>query len=248
MFRGMFLISAILFDLIGTLIEEASDVLNTEQGYYEIQVKAIHHSLEKDGISIEWSLFKKQYEQVRARQKERSRQTLREYDMCKRVSDTLIFFNYDVPSTSPMIRRAVDAYMNVYVSTLQIQQFTYDILRTLVSKYTLGLVTNFAYFPGVYRVLDRFALRPYFKAIVASGEVRWKKPSDEIFEIALYRLSVKPEEAIFVGDDYEADIVGAKKIGMKTIFLSKEYTSSEKADATIESLEELLLAIKQLSK
>ncbi|MCW4020322.1 MAG: hypothetical protein NWF14_03725, partial [Candidatus Bathyarchaeota archaeon] len=139
------MLSAILFDLGGTLIEETSHDLNTAQGYYEIQVKAIHHSLKKDGVSVDWSLFKKHYEEVRVKQIEKSKQTLREYDMRKRVSDTLSLFKHDVPFTSPVVRRAVDAYMNVYVNTLRIQQSTYDILRSLAANYTLGLVTNFAY-------------------------------------------------------------------------------------------------------
>lgn len=242
------MISSVLFDLVGTLIEESSSVLNTKNGYYEIQVKTIHRSLEKDGISVDWSSFMNQYEQIRIKQKAISQQTLREYDMCKRVSDTLRFFNHDVPSTSEIIRRAVDVYMISFINSLQIYYSTYNLLRTLDAKYKLGLVTNFAYSPGAYRVLDQFALRPFFKAVVVSGEVCWKKPSQHIFEIALSKLSIKPEDAIFVGDDYEADIVGAKKAGIKTIFLCKEPINSEKADVTIGSLIELPSAVKRLSQ
>ncbi len=242
------LLSAVLFDLVGTLIEESSSVLNTADGYYENQVKAIHGSLEEDGISVDWSSFKNRYEQVRIRQKERSRQTLREYDMCERVSDTLSFFNCDVSSASNIIRRAVDAYMIPYIISLRIAQSAYDLLKTLYAEYKLGLVTNFAYPSGAYRILDRFVLRPFFKAIAISGEVGWKKPSQRIFEFAPSRISAKPEEAIFVGDDYEADIAGAKKTGMKTIFLRKESINSGKADATIESLIELPSAIKRITQ
>lgn len=67
------MISAILFDLVGTLIEETSDVLNTEQGYYGIQVKAIQQSLKNDGISIDWPSFRNKYEQIRNVQIEKSK-------------------------------------------------------------------------------------------------------------------------------------------------------------------------------
>ena len=107
-------------------------------------------------------------------------------------------------------------------------------------------MTNFAYSPGAHRILDQVALRPFFKAVVISGEVSWKKPSQHIFKIALSKLSTKPEETIFVGDDYEADIVGAKNVGMKTVFLSKESNEYQKTDITIESLKELPSAIKQI--
>ena len=242
------MISAILFDLGGTLIEESSDDLNTKRGYYEIQVRAIHQSLKKDGVSVDWSSFRDKYEQVRNKQRERSEKTLREYDMRKRVEGVLRFFNYGIFFTSDVVRRAVDAYMDVYVNSLRIHQSTHGLLRKLSAEYELGLVTNFAYYPGAYQILDRFTLRSFFKAIVVSGEVGWKKPSRRIFESALYQMSVKPEEAVFVGDDYRADIVGAKKVGMKTTFICENPPSAEKADITIRSLEEIPSAIKHLSQ
>jgi putative hydrolase of the HAD superfamily len=242
------LISAILFDLGNTLIEETSDALNTERGYYELQVRAIHKSLGKDGVSVEWSSFMKRYEQVRRKQIETSRITLREYDMRQRVSDTLSFFEHDVSVASDIISRALDAYMDLYVRSLKIKEPVHGILKHLADEYRLGLVTNFAYSPGTYRILEQFALRPFFDAVIISGEVGWKKPSQRIFEIALSRLSSKAEETVFVGDDYEADIAGAKNVGMKTVFLSKKPTIKEKADATIESLEELTSTIQLLRR
>lgn len=241
------MIHAILFDLVGTLIEETSVFLNTPRGYYELQVKAIHQSLEKDGISVDWSSFRDQYENIRNQQKERSRKTLREYDMCKRVSDALSFFNHSVSSASEIIGKAVDAYMNIYINSLEIKESTCDVLKSLSAEYELGLVTNFAYPPGAHRILDQFAIRPFFRVILISGEVGRKKPSPHIFEIALSRLSVKPENAAFVGDDYEADIVGAKNVGMKTVFLCKEPEYSKKADVTIGSLMELPSAVQRAS-
>lgn len=243
------MISTIFFDLVGTIVEEtsASEVLNIEQWYYEIQVKAIYRSLEEAGISLDWSLFKNRYGQVRAEQREESKRTLREYDMCRRVSDTLAFFNYRIPSSSPIITKVVDAYVDLFLDTLEVQQSTYSVLDELRSEFELGLVTNFAYPPGAYRVLDRFALNPYFRAVLISGEVGWKKPSPHIFHVALSEPSAKPEEAVFVGDDHEADIVGAKSVGMKTVFLAKERQKSEESVFVIQSLVQLPSLVRRLS-
>jgi len=241
------MIKAVLFDLVGTLIEESSRILSTEQGYYELQVKAIHQSLEKDDILVDWSSFKDRYGQIRNEQRERARKTLREYDLCERVSDTIRFFNYDAPPASNVIRRAVDAYMKLFIDSLRIHSSTYDVLKALAAEYRLGLVTNFAYSPGAYRILDQFSLRPFFRAIVISREVGWMKPSKHIFDFALSQRSIKPEEAIFIGDDYEADILGANNVGMKTIYLCKNPVNRDKADMVIECLTTLPSAIKQLS-
>ncbi len=162
------------------------------------------------------------------------------------MSDTLHFFNYTVPHSSEIIKRAVDAYMLPFINSLRIHQSTYGILKTLSVKYTLGLVSNFAYSPGVHLVLDRFSFQSFFKTIVISGEIGWKKPSHHIFEMALSQLSIEPNRVLFVGDDYEADIKGSKKVGMKTIYLCKNPTNNEEADATIGSLTEIPSAIKRL--
>jgi putative hydrolase of the HAD superfamily len=123
--------------------------------------------------------------------------------MCVRVSETLHSLNYDIPSTSPIVRKAIDNYMDVYISLLRTREFAYDALRALVDKYNLGLVTDFAYHPAVYRILDRFALKDFFKTIVVSGEIGYKKPSSQIFEAALFRLSAKPEENGYCrGEEY----------------------------------------------
>lgn len=237
--EGSVLVSSVLFDLGGTLVEEASNALDAEQWSYDRQVRAIHQSLEREGIIINWSLFKKRYEQVRARQIERSLKTLREYSMLRRVSNTLGFFGYDISPASDAIRKAVDANMDVYIGSLRIEKSAPDLLEELNSRYKLGLVTNFAYHPAVYQILDRLDLAMYFEAVVISGEVGWRKPSRYIFEAALSKLSASPEEAVFVGDEYETDILGAKKIGMRAILLDRENTDSEEADMSITSLDEL---------
>ena len=65
---------------------------------------------------------------------------------------------------------------------------------------------------------------------------------------SLSQLSVEPKKVIFVGDDYEADIQGAKNTSMKTIYLCKHPTDNEEGDVTIESLTEIPSAIKRLSQ
>ena len=78
-------------------------------------------------------------------------------------------------------------------------------------------------------------------------EVGWRKPSPKIFTHTLNIMNVKAGNTVYVGDDYNADIVGAKNMGMKTVFLSKESIDYQKADITIESLKELPSAIKRIS-
>jgi putative hydrolase of the HAD superfamily len=61
--------------------------------------------------------------------------------------------------------------------------------------------------------------------------------------VALRSLKIAPEQAMFVGDDYRADILGAKNVGMKTIWLNpnrKLAPGEVKPDYEIAGLEEIL--------
>ncbi len=135
------------------------------------------------------------------------------------------------------IQNALDFYMEQYKEMLRVHPAAHEVLNSLQVTHVLGLVTNFAYSPGAYRILDRFSLRP-FHAVVVSGEDGLKKPSRHIFEVALEQLEVKPNEAAFVGDESETDISGAAGIGMKTILLSKDPKKIAGPGACISSLEQ----------
>jgi putative hydrolase of the HAD superfamily len=81
-----------------------------------------------------------------------------------------------------------------------------------------GLVSN-AWDPRwlLERDLEDMGLRPRLDAIVFSSEVGVRKPRPEIFYRALDELGVDPERTAFVGDRLEADIAGARALGMTTI-------------------------------
>ncbi len=57
-----------------------------------------------------------------------------------------------------------------------------------------------------------------FDTVVTFDDTRVRKPAPEPFLEALKRLGVRPEESLMVGDWAERDVVGAKQVGMKTVF------------------------------
>ena len=72
------------------------------------------------------------------------------------------------------------------------------------------------------------------------------RPDAEIFRRAVTRLGVEPHEAIFVGDNPEADIAGARAFGMKTIWRRVEHWHCTSADAIVEDLAQLPAIVEQL--
>ena len=91
-------------------------------------------------------------------------------------------------------------------------------LDQMQKKYRLGIVSN-AQEAFTMPELGLYKLGPYFETIVLSSQVGVKKPNSRIFARALADLNVKPEKVVFVGNDMEADMLGASKLGMKTIYL-----------------------------
>ena len=87
-------------------------------------------------------------------------------------------------------------------------------------------------------------------AVVVSAAVNKRKPSPEIFLNTLKELGVSADETVFVGDTLDADIDGAKSVGMKAIYIQRRIENADghvKPDTTIKSLEELPSVLKELS-
>lgn len=83
----------------------------------------------------------------------------------------------------------------------------------------LGLISNVA--QDMESTYTKLGLQPYLNFKVTSAEVGHDKPRPEIFLAALKKAAVKPEEAIYVGDQYQIDIVGARGVGIKALLIDR---------------------------
>lgn len=61
--------------------------------------------------------------------------------------------------------------------------------------------------------IDRF-----FTTIISADEINVRKPQREIFEYAVQRANADPDQSVFIGDDWIADIEGALAFGMRAVF------------------------------
>lgn len=103
--------------------------------------------------------------------------------------------------------------------------------------YTLAVVTNRN--EPVDEYLKELGLGGYFDFTLAGGEINTWKPKPGIFQAALERASAKPEQAVYVGDNYYADIVGARNAGILPILLDAHNHFPEADCLVIRSLTEL---------
>jgi putative hydrolase of the HAD superfamily len=103
----------------------------------------------------------------------------------------------------------------------------------------LGLITN-----GETRIqgrkIDRLGIRPLLDIVVISEAAGVRKPDPRIFAGALAEFGVEPAAAVYVGDDPDADIAGAKRSGLFAIWKRDRFwTQPEVCDGVIDDLSEL---------
>ena len=97
----------------------------------------------------------------------------------------------------------------------------HDLLRDLQEReFRLGVISNWG--EDLPEYLASFGLAGYFEVIIASEAVGTAKPHREIFLRGLSALGVQPREAIHVGDDYWADVVGARSIGIQAVLIDRD--------------------------
>jgi len=115
------------------------------------------------------------------------------------------------------------------------------ILSRLKNRYRLGVVSNF--YGNVKVLCEAAGLSVSLDVILDSIRLGIGKPDPEIFWTALRMLDTAPAKAIFVGDSYERDMIPARNIGLKTIWLKgpnpRKPENAGPVDAVIASLSEL---------
>jgi putative hydrolase of the HAD superfamily len=112
----------------------------------------------------------------------------------------------------------VEAHMTRLAEALVTPAHHIGVLATLAERHRLGIVTNFDHAPTVRDVLGRDGLQGYFDTVVISGEIGWRKPHRTLFETAVQRLGVEAGDAVFVGDNFELDVVGASNAGLAAVW------------------------------
>lgn len=106
--------------------------------------------------------------------------------------------------------------------------------------YALGLITNRDNVDGFYALLDEMKLRGWFDVTLASGEVGVRKPEPGIFYAALDRLGARAEHALYVGDNFWADVVGAQRAGVTPVLFDPYRLFPEAECLVLDRIDDLL--------
>ena len=83
----------------------------------------------------------------------------------------------------------------------------------------LGLISNVD--RDITPLLNQMGLTSLLQVVVTSQDMGFNKPNPKMFQEALRRAGVQASEAIYVGDQYQIDVVGANNVGMKGVLLDR---------------------------
>ncbi len=110
------------------------------------------------------------------------------------------------------------------------------------AKYPLAVLSN--RLRPFHEQMETLGLTPYFEFALHAGEAKSWKPDPQVFHQAVERLGYSPYETLYVGDNYFADVVGARRANLVPVLIDPEGLFPEADCAVIHQfgdLKELLL-------
>jgi len=132
-----------------------------------------------------------------------------------RLKDTFIKLNHKVDIQ--LIEDLSIGYIDVLPNNNQLFEGAHEILEHLYVNYKLHIITN-GFNEVQSKKMKNSGLSKYFDKIITSENAGVKKPNRVIFEYALALTNAVSEESVMIGDNWEADIMGAKDAGLDVIF------------------------------
>ena len=154
----------------------------------------------------------------------------------KRLKDTFDALSYTINDDQ------INDLSSKYIEHLSNQKHVFEnanvILNYLKPKYNLHIITN-----GFEEVQEKKMINAnihnFFTHIINSEMVGVKKPNPLIFEYALNKAGIEARFAVMIGDDLEADIIGAKAAGMYAIHFNSNNEEAHEHAITINNLIEI---------
>ncbi len=216
------MIKAICFDFDGTLAHFTGDFFaDLRKGATELGIpESLHDEFSKTYLHFD-----------------RSCATLPEA-----LRATLATFQKDLPED---VEGYCQRTTQRYISQIELLPRAKELLEHLSSHIPLALITN-----GTKDIqaaaIQKVDIQRYFKTMLISGEVGMRKPDSRIFQMACERLEVDPKDCLMIGDKLDADIEGARNIGMHTAWLSKENVQGVRSFEDVQGLEAWLIADTEL--
>ena len=225
------MIQAIIFDLDNTLL----DFIKMKQ----FAVKAAITAMNEAGLNVD---------------EEKAYQDIFDLYVNKGWENQQVFDDYLNQTIGEVSNKILAAGIVAYRRAREATLLVYpNVNKTLIELIKMGIklaVVSDAPSREAWMRLYYLYLHHVFDPVLTFDDTGVRKPSPKPFQMALDYLKVKPEEALMIGDWPERDVVGAKQIGIKTIFArygDTFGTLDSGADWDINDIYEVVDIVKELS-
>ncbi|MGV6845615.1 MAG: YjjG family noncanonical pyrimidine nucleotidase [Lutibacter sp.] len=151
-----------------------------------------------------------------------------------RLKDTFDKINFKI--ADDLIDRIAIDYIDELPNNNFLFEGAIEILAYLKPKYHLHIITN-GFNEVQYKKIKNAGIESYFNQVITSEDVGVKKPNPQIFKYAIDKAQTQFSNSMMIGDNYEADIMGAVTLGMKAIYFN---ANNDVVSDTILSVNKLL--------
>lgn len=175
---------------------------------------------------------------------------LQENDMhaiCRELIEGLYAIHPESDQVDALYQTRHDSFLQV----VEMPEETRSLLYRLKEKYIIGLISNYPVSSFLHDSFRKLNISDLFESVVISGDLGLVKPHPMLFETIRENLSLPADQCVYVGDNWLADIQGAKRAGMKAIHITQysphqhfdPVNNDHHPDATINHILELEEAI-----
>jgi HAD superfamily hydrolase (TIGR01549 family) len=210
-------IKAVIFDLGNTLLYFDGD-------WPEVFSRAnngMFDSLTRAGLHLDREAFIGAFRKRLGEYHSQREVDFREHSTHWILDDTLAEFGY--PQTEDAILK--DALAAMYAASQEFWVPEEDLLpmmeELMIRGYRIGLLSNAGDDRDVQLLVDKGRIRPYLEYVLTSAAGGIRKPHSRIFELAIGMFGLSTDEVAMVGDTLGADILGANRMGIYSIWVTR---------------------------
>ncbi|MEO0143702.1 MAG: TIGR02253 family HAD-type hydrolase [candidate division WOR-3 bacterium] len=221
------MIKAVIFDLDNTLVDFTR--------FKEISVRSAIEAMIDAGLKID---FESAYKRIFQIYEEKGWEYQKVFDDF--LLETIGYIDYKI------LASGIVAYRRAKEGSLVLYPRVTETLLALIKKGLKLAVVSDAPALQAWTRLVQMNLHHIFDVVITFDDTGKRKPDPEPFLKALEKLNLKPDEVIMVGDWAERDVIGAKALGIKTVFAKYGNvfnTQNSGADWEIDSIDEILKII-----
>ncbi len=205
---------SVFFDLYGTLIDIKTD--EYDPWVYSVMSRYLtYHS-----VNISPDDLRREYFAGIRRQLDQSAEAYAEVDVYNVFRDMMIGYGNKRYSRQAIVDTIL-LYRSLTIRQFKVFEGVYDALVPIGKKYKTAIISD-AQWTFSEPEISKLGLDRFFRHRVLSSRFGFKKPDGRLFAIALEKVGARPEDAVYIGDNFPKDLVSAKNAGLKFLLFGGE--------------------------